>query len=155
MSTVTPNRAPLAEKPLRSRRYLVYLMAFMGLVAVMDQYLSTVKTTAIPYLLEEYGITPSRFSWLEALYLTSSFFIFALNGLNDIIGRKLSILILVLLMGLSALGILIASPTLHLFMVFYAAAIFTTVSNMWTIPVSEESMASRGPETSPSSMLSV
>jgi len=131
------------DNPMRSKRYLLYLMTFMGLVAIMDQYLSMVKTTAIPYLLEEYGITPSQFSWLEALYLISSFFIFALNGLNDIIGRKYSILILVLLMGFSALGILIASPTLHLFMVFYALAIYTSVSNMWTIPISEESTAQR------------
>jgi len=126
---------------VRSRRYLLYLMAMMGLVAIMDQYLSTVKTSAIPYLLEEYGISAARFSWLEALYLISSFFIFALNGLNDIIGRKWAILILVLLMGLSSLGILVATPRLHLFMAFYALAIFATVSNMWTIPISEESVA--------------
>jgi MFS family permease len=91
--------------------------------------------------LEEYGISAARFSWLEALYLISSFFIFALNGLNDIIGRKWAILILVLLMGLSSLGILVATPRLHLFMAFYALAIFATVSNMWTIPISEESVA--------------
>jgi len=127
----------------RSRGYLVYLMALMGLVAVMDQYLSTVKTTAIPYLIEEYGITAARFQWLEALYLISSFFIFALNGLNDLIGRKWSVLILILMMGLSALGIVIGTPSVHLFMVFYAVVMFTTVSNMWTISVSEESVAEK------------
>lgn len=123
----------------RGKGYLVYLMAYMGLVASMDQYLSTVKTTAIPYVLKEYGISAARFSWLEALYLISSFFIFALNGLNDIIGRKWAILVLVLLMGLASLGILVFTPSLHLFMLFYALAIYATVSNMWTIPISEES----------------
>lgn len=123
----------------RGKGYLVYLMAYMGLVAIMDQYLSTVKTTAIPYVLKEYGISAARFSWLEALYLISSFFIFALNGLNDIIGRKWAILVLVLLMGLASLGILVFTPSLHLFMLFYALAIYATVSNMWTIPISEES----------------
>ena len=44
------------------RRYLIYLVILMGLVAVMDQYLSTIKTTAIPYLLAEYHITAERFS---------------------------------------------------------------------------------------------
>ena len=127
----------------RSRGYLVYLMALMGLVAVMDQYLSTVKTTAIPYVIEEYGIAASRFSWLEAVYLVFTFFIFLLNGLNDLIGRKLSILILILLMGLSAIGVVLWTPSLHLFMVFYTVAMFTTVSNMWTIPVSEESPADK------------
>jgi len=142
MSTVdsnTPNST--ISEPSRSRSYLIYLTVLLGLVAIMDQYLSTVKTTAIPYILEEYGITASDFSWWEALYLVSSFFIFLLNGLNDIIGRRLSTLILTLLMGLSALGIMIWTPSIHLFMVFYAIVMYTTVSNMWTIPISEESPA--------------
>ena len=128
---------------VRSRNYLIYLMIFMGLVAIMDQYLSTVKTTAIPYILEEYSITASDFSWLEALYLGFTFLIFLLNGLNDIIGRKLSILLLVLIMGFSSLGMLLLTPSIHWFMVMYTLAIFATVSNMWTIPVSEESPAEK------------
>jgi MFS family permease len=80
---------------------------------------------------------------LEALCLISSFFIFALNGLNDIMGRKWATLVLILLMGLSALGIVIWTPSLHLFMAFYAVVMFTTVSNMWSISVSEESPAER------------
>lgn len=127
----------------RPRGYLLYLVLLMGLVALMDQYISTIKTTAIPYVLDEYGITASRFSGLEALYLIPTFFIFVLNGLNDMIGRKWAILILVLLMGLSGLAIVLWTPSLHLFMALYAVAMFTTVSNMWTIPVSEESPAGR------------
>ncbi|MEJ5311404.1 MAG: MFS transporter [Anaerolineae bacterium] len=127
----------------RSRNYLVYLIIFMGLVAVMDQYISTIKTTAIPYIIEAYGISAADFSRYEALYLASTFFIFLLNGLNDIIGRRSSILILILLMGLSSLGIVLFTPTLHLFMIFYTIAVFTTVSNMWSIPVSEESPADK------------
>ena len=102
----------------RSNAYLTYLIIFMGLVAVMDQYISTIKTTAIPYIIEEYGITASQFSWNEAVYLIATFFIFLLNGLNDIIGRKLSILILILLMGLSSLGVVFFTPSLPLFMIF-------------------------------------
>jgi MFS family permease len=86
----------------RNRSYVVFLVVLMGLVALMDQYLSTVKTTAIPYLTKEYGITAARFQWFEALYLISSFFIFALNGLNDLIGRKRSMLVLILMMGLNS-----------------------------------------------------
>jgi MFS family permease len=126
----------------RSTSYLVYLIVFMGLVAVMDQYISTIKTTAIPYIIEEYGITATDFSWNEAVYLIATFFIFLLNGLNDIIGRRLSILVLVLLMGLSSLGIVVATPNFQAFMICYTIAMFTTVSNMWTIPISEESPAS-------------
>jgi MFS family permease len=128
---------------VRSRSYVAFLMAMMGLVAIMDQYLSMIKTTAIPYLLQEYGISASRFSWLEALYLISSFLVFALNGLNDIIGRRLAMLVLILLMGLSAIGIVLFTPTIHLFMLFYAVVMLGTVSNMWTIPVSEESTAEK------------
>ncbi len=127
----------------RSTSYLVYLVIFMGLVAVMDQYISTIKTTAIPYIIEAYGITASDFSWLEAVYLIATFFIFLLNSLNDMIGRRLSILILVLLMGISCLGIVLYTPTLPMFMIFYTLAMFTTVSNMWTIPISEESPAEK------------
>lgn len=125
----------------RSTNYLVYLIVFMGLVAIMDQYISTIKTTAIPYIIEEYGITATEFSWNEAVYLIATFFIFLLNGMNDIIGRRFSILILVVLMGLSSLAIVIFTPTLQHFMIFYTIAMFTTVSNMWTIPISEESPA--------------
>jgi MFS family permease len=121
----------------------MYLIVFMGLVAIMDQYLSTVKTTAIPYILQEYDIDASRFSWLEAFYLISSFFIFLLNGLNDIIGRKLSILVLIFLMGFASAAMLLWTPGIHLFMTLYAVIMYTTVSNMWTIPISEESSAAQ------------
>lgn len=142
MTDVTANNSKMSsDSPVRSRSYLVHLIVLMGLVAVMDQYLSTVKTTAIPYILQEYGISASRFSWLEALYLISSFFIFVLNGLTDVIGRRWSILVLILIMGLSALGIVLWTPSIHLFMVFYAVVMYTTVSNMWSIPISEESSA--------------
>jgi len=133
-------RAKIRE---RSNSYLVYLVIFMGLVAILDQYISTIKTTAIPFIIEEYGITAIDFSWNEAVYLIATFFIFLLNGLNDIIGRKLSILVLVLLMGFSSLAIVLFTPTLQHFMFFYTVAMFTTVSNMWTIPISEESPAQK------------
>ncbi|MCU0521053.1 MAG: MFS transporter [Anaerolineae bacterium] len=127
----------------RSNGYLVFLVIFMGLVAVMDQYISTVKSTALPYIIEEYGITASQFSWNEAVYLIATFFIFLLNGLNDIIGRRLSILVLALMMGLSSIAIVLFTPTFQSFMIFYTIAMFTTVSNMWTIPISEESPAEK------------
>jgi putative MFS transporter len=111
----------------------------MGLVALMDQYLSTIKTTALPYILDEYKITPTQFSNLEGLFFIFTFFIFLLNGLVDRIGRKFSILVLILFMGLSSLGILLFSKSIYWFMIMYTLAIFATVSNMWTIPISEES----------------
>jgi MFS family permease len=143
MTEPTQNTAEGSGIQARNRKYLVYLMILMGLVAIMDQYLSTVKTTAIPYIIDEYGISASEFSWYESLYLIATFFIFLLNGLNDIIGRKFSNLLLILLMGLSSLGIILFAPTFHLFMLFYTIVMFTTVSNMWAIPISEESPAEK------------
>jgi MFS family permease len=139
-STTELAQAASAVRP-RTRNYLIYLVVLMGLIGIMDQYISTIKTTAIPFVIEEYGITASRFSTLEAIFLICTFFVFLLNGLNDMIGRKPALLVLILLMGLSSLGIVLFTPSLYLFMAFYALAMLTTVSNMWTIPISEESPA--------------
>ncbi|HSJ52475.1 MAG TPA: MFS transporter, partial [Anaerolineae bacterium] len=125
----------------RTRRYLSYLVTVMGLIAIMDQYLSTIKTTANPYVLEEYGVTAARFSQLEAVFLIVTFSVFLLNGLNDIIGRKPAILVLILMMGLTSLAIVLFTPTLTLFLALYALVMTATFSNMWTIPISEEAPA--------------
>jgi len=127
----------------RPRRYIIYLVLVMGIVAIMDQYLSMVPITYMNSILDEYGVTASQFEWWEALYLIPTFFIFALNGLVDIIGRKFSILVLILIMGFSSLGIVLLTPTFHFFMIFYSIVTFTTVSNMWAIPISEESPATK------------
>ncbi|MEZ4769149.1 MAG: hypothetical protein R2844_12085 [Caldilineales bacterium] len=125
----------------RSRGYLVYLVVFLGSIALMDGYLSSVKSSAIPYILKEYGIDAPTFSGLESLVLISTFFIFLLNHLADVIGRKLGLLLLILGFGLTSLAIALWTPTLPLFMLFYAAATFFTVSNMWQVPGSEEAPA--------------
>jgi MFS family permease len=91
--------------------------------------------------LKEYSITPADFSWNEALFLIPTFLVFLLNGLNDIIGRKWSILILILMMGTSCIGIVYFTPSFYMFMAFYAVAVLTTVSNMWSIPIGEEASA--------------
>lgn len=143
MSSISQGVKPSLAIKTRSRNYLLYMIIFMGLVAIMDQYLSTIKTTALPYILEEYQVSASQFSYLEAAYLAFTFLIFLLNGLTDIIGRRLSILILILIMGLASFGVLYFTPSIHWFMIMYTLAIFATVSNMWTIPVSEESPAEK------------
>ncbi len=139
----TPQPATAPTGVLRSRNYQIYIVAFMGVVALMDQYLSTVESTAVPYILAEYHIQAADFASLKARFLIITFFVFALNALNDLFGRKPAILALIMLMGLSALGIVLFTPTLMWFMVFYALAMFATVSNMWSITVGEESPANR------------
>lgn len=127
----------------QSRRYIIYLVLFMGMIAIMDQYLSFIETTAIPNVLRDYSVTDAQYSWWKVLYFIPTFLIFLLNGLTDIIGRKFSILILILLFGLPSLGIVYFTPSFHLYMVFFAIIVFATVSNMWTIPISEEAPAEK------------
>ncbi|HET59889.1 MAG TPA: MFS transporter [Chloroflexi bacterium] len=126
---------------LPGRNYMLYLILLMGMVALMDQYIGTVKTTALPYILEEYQIDGPRFSYWEGLYLAATFFIFLLNGLTDMIGRKWSIFVLIVIMGVTSLGIVLFAPTFHTFMIMYTLATFATVSNIWSMPISEESPA--------------
>ena len=127
----------------RTKRYVLYLVILMGMIAIMDQYLSFIETTAIPNILKEYSVTDSQYSWWKAVYFIPTFLIFLLNGLTDIIGRKKSLLILILLFGLGSLGIVYATPSFHLYMVFFTIITFATVSNMWTIPISEEAPAEK------------
>jgi len=132
---------PVTVVPPRSRGYIAYLAVLMTIVALMDWYISTIKTTALPYILKEYNITAVQFSWTESLFLIPTFLVFLLNGLNDIIGRKWSIFILMLLMGSSCICIVYFTPSFLMFMAFYAVAMLTTVSNMWAIPIGEEAKA--------------
>ena len=81
------------------------------------------------------------FARWETIYLIPTLLIFLLNGLSDTIGRKYTILILILLMGLPAFAITQFTPSFHSFMVFYCLINLAVVSNLWTIPVSEESPA--------------
>jgi MFS family permease len=127
----------------RTRRYIIYLVIFMGIIAIMDQYLSIIETTAIPNILHDYSVTDTQYAWWKAVYFIPTFLIFLLNGLTDIIGRKKSLLILILLFGCASLGIVYATPSFHLYMLFFAIIIFATVSNMWTIPISEEAPAEK------------
>ncbi len=42
-------------------------------------------------------------------------------------------------MGFSSISIALFASSFHIFMIFYAVVMYTTVSNMWTIPIIEES----------------
>ena len=136
-----PESSPVNIVKPRSRGYIGYLAVLMTIIALMDWYISTIKMTALPSILKEYNMTPAQFSWTESLFLIPTFLVFLLNGLNDIIGRKWSVLILMLLMGTSCISIVYFTPSFFMFMTFYAVAMLTTVSNMWAIPIGEESKA--------------
>jgi putative MFS transporter len=115
----------------------------MGMIALMDQYLSMIETTAMPNILRDYAVTDVQYSWWKVIFFIPTFLIVLLNGLTDIIGRKKSILILILLFGCASFGIVYATPSFFLYMAFFSIIIFSTVSNMWTIPISEEAPANK------------
>ena len=127
----------------RTRQYVIYLVIFMGMIAIMDQYLSFIETNAIPMLTNEFHVSAADYSWWKVVYFIPTFFIFLLNGLSDRIGRKYSLLILILLFGLPSAAMVFWTPSFHLYMLFFAMITFATVSNMWTIPISEESPANK------------
>ena len=127
----------------RSRQYILFLVVFMAMIAIMDQYLSFIETTAIPYILQEYSVTDIQYSWWKVVYFLPTLLVFLLSGLNDIIGRKKSILILILTLGIASFGIVYATPSFHMFMFFLAIITFAAISNIWVIPISEEAPAER------------
>jgi len=122
----------------RTRHYMIYLIIFMGSIALMDQYLSMIETTAIPNILQEYSVTNTEYAWWKVVYFIPTFLIFLLNGLTDVIGRKKSLLILIFLFGFTSLGIVYATPSFHLYMLFFTVIIFATVSNMWAIQLAKK-----------------
>lgn len=127
----------------RTRQYIFYLVALMAMIAIMDQYLSFIETNAIPFLTTEFHVTSAQYSWWKAVYFIPTFFIFLLNGLTDIIGRKYSLLILIFLFGIPSAAMVFWTPSFHLYMLFFAMITFATVSNMWTIPIGEEAPAEK------------
>ncbi|MHA1298259.1 MAG: MFS transporter [Candidatus Helarchaeota archaeon] len=150
----------------RSKSYLIFLVLTMGLVALIDQYLNLIETTAIPYIVEEFWFTPrwiqtlkasmglgmasvGQFAYWQGIYGIITFTVFLINWSADAIGRKKGVLILLLFMGIPALIIGLsphanpltpaaADPAFHFFMVFYAIVIMASLSNIWEVPITEE-----------------
>lgn len=127
---------------VRSKGYMTYLIVFMGLIALVDQYLSLIETTAVPYIMAHFGITLAEFARWQGLFGLVAFAVFILSWFADIWGRKIGILILLLMMSVSAILIgLIGATSLWVFFIFYSILILATNANLWTIPISEESPA--------------
>ena len=123
----------------RSKGYMLYLVVLMGLVGLMDNFLSQIESVAVPYLLADFGITADFFALWQGIYGIITFAVFFIAWISDAFGRKKGILVLVLVMGVPALFIGITAFTFHLFMILYAIIITATLSNMWELPIVEES----------------
>jgi len=134
------------EMPLRSKKYIFFLVIFMGLVGLMDQYLSMIEMVVVDktYLLGDFGLTAAEFAFWQGIYGIITFGVFVIAWFSDAFGRKKGILLLILVMGIAAILIPLtttAANGFHWFMILYSIIILGTLSNMWEIPVMEESPA--------------
>ena len=128
----------------RSKGYITYLVIFMGLIALVDQYLSLIETSAIPAIIAYFGIADNYFFYWQGIFGAVAFLVFVISYFADAWGRKIGILILLILMSGAAVLIgVVGTLNFWLFMALYAVLILGTNVNMWTIPVSEESPAHR------------
>jgi MFS family permease len=123
----------------RSSGYVWYLVIFMGLVGLLDQYLSQVEGPLIPFILEDFGITAVEFAIWQGIYGIIAFLVFFIAWISDAYGRRKGILILMLVLGIPTLLIVLTTEgNFHLFMLLYSIIILGTISNLWEIPISEE-----------------
>jgi len=124
----------------RSGKYVAYLVVFMGLVGLLDQSLSLIEGPLLPFILEDYGISAPEFAFWQGIYGIITFGVFAIAWVSDAFGRRKGILFLMLVLGIPALLIVFTTEgNFHWFMILYSIIILGTISNIWEIPIAEES----------------
>ncbi len=134
----------------RSGRYLFFLILIMGLVGQMDVWLSLIESYAAPYILAEAGIaaTPWIFGFWQGVFGVIVFLVFFIGWFSDSFGRKIGILALILVMGIPA-GLILFIPDISnlsnffIFILLYSITIMGTTSNLWEVPIAEDSPAKR------------
>lgn len=137
----------------RSRGYLAFLVIFMGLIGQMDVWLSLIETPAAVHILAEAGLTETTqwiFGFWQGVFGVIVFLVFFIGYFSDAFGRRKGILALILVMGIPAGLILFVPPPIavgslswYLFLLLYSIAIMGTTSNLWEVPITEESPAKR------------
>lgn len=135
----------MVESRPRSKKYMYYLVSFMGLIALADNYLSLIEITAIPKIVDQFDFLDlDGFLFWQGIFGLVAFLVFVIGWLADLWGRKIGILILLILMGGSALLIgFLGKFSFWIFIALYALMILATNVNLWTIPLSEESHPKR------------
>ena len=128
----------------RSGKYVAYLVVFMGLVGLLDQYSSLAEGPLIPFIIADYGITAPEFAFWQGVYGIITFGVFFIGWFSDAYGRRKGILVLMLVLGIpSLLIVLTTEENFHWFMILYSIVILGTLSNLWEIPVAEEAPPER------------
>jgi MFS family permease len=132
------------EKTLRSTKYQWYIVIFMGLVGFLDNNLNLMEGQVITNIVDYYTL-PSEafFAFWQGIFGIATFSVFILSWFTDAFGRKKGIFVLVLLMGIPSILIPILAVNIWIFFILYTILITGTISNIWEIPVSEESPAKK------------
>jgi AAHS family cis,cis-muconate transporter-like MFS transporter len=131
------------ESSLRSTRYQWFIVIFMGLVGFLDNNLNLMEGQVIPFILDDYSIDKEFFGLWQGIFGIATFAVFILSWFTDAYGRKKGTLVLLLLMGVPAFLMIFLTPNIWTFYIIYTILITGTVSNLWEIPVSEESPAKK------------
>ncbi|MHA2003138.1 MAG: MFS transporter [Candidatus Thorarchaeota archaeon] len=141
------NTEQTTGSPAYSKRYMIFLVAIMGLVSQMDSWLSLIETKAVPGILDEFwsGIAEatarSEFALLQGLFGIIVFGVFFIAWFADAYGRRMGMFTLILVMGIPAILIVFLSFNIYMFLLLYSVVIMGTTSNLWEIPISEEAPA--------------
>ena len=85
----------MVESRPRSKKYMYYLVSFMGLIALADNYLSLIEITAIPKIVDQFDFLDlDGFLFWQGIFGLVAFLVFVIGWLADLWGRKIGILIL-------------------------------------------------------------
>ncbi|MFW9945723.1 MAG: MFS transporter [Candidatus Odinarchaeota archaeon] len=133
----------LEVKKLRSKRYQWYIVIFMGLVGLMDNNLNLMESQVILDIYTHFSVTKEFFAFWQGIFGIVTFSVFFIAWFTDAFGRKKGVLVLILVMGVPAFLIPFISFNIWIFYVLYVIVITGTTSNMWEIPVTEESPAKK------------
>jgi MFS family permease len=141
------NTEQTSTGPVYSKRYMIFLVAVMGLVSQMDSWLSLIETKAVPGILDEFWpgiaeeIARSEFALLQGIFGIIVFGVFFIAWFADAYGRRTGMFVLVLVMGIPAFLIVFLSINIYMFLLLYSIVIMATTSNLWEVPISEEAPA--------------
>jgi MFS family permease len=134
----------VTEEHFRSDNYMRFIVFFLGMVALVDTFLSLIETEVIPHIIAHFNMSLSEFTFWQGMVGIFAFFVFLISWLGDHYGRRIGMFVLILSMSVPALLIGIIGPlNFTLFIILYGIMIMGTNVNFWAVPISEEAPAKR------------
>ncbi|MHA1926198.1 MAG: MFS transporter [Candidatus Thorarchaeota archaeon] len=131
------NSEQTSTSPVYSKRYMIFLVAVMGLVSQMDSWLSLIETKAVPGILDEFwpGIVEatarSEFALLQGIFGIIVFGVFFIAWYADAYGRRSGMFVLVLVMGIPAILIVFLSISIYMFLLILGTYFIDSYGWRW------------------------